>query len=94
MNEDLKKRLKEFYNTFLGIIGIIFFIYVGFGLTKEFFRDDFEKVNWSGSSITVVECLYPFGSLFNRNELSLDYTYFIIKEHDDRKLLFPIGKPI
>ena len=55
-----------------GIIGIAILgmlMILGYAFFQVYFVPDFESIENTGDSLTITECRYPFGSIFNKDSL-------------------------
>lgn len=70
----LKERIKDIILELIGIaflIGFLFLVLYLLYLFVQIWNDREEMIIWNDSSLTVVECRYPLGSIFNKDEIAI-----------------------
>jgi hypothetical protein len=91
----IKTIAKQTWEIISGILVLLLFcFYIGFIFNYYFLKDQ-EKISWSGSTATITECRFPFGSWFNKDSFVIEYNRFIFKGRSilgDQEVYFPFSK--
>lgn len=82
MSEKLKGQLKSTLQILWSTISLIIGIVIIYSLMNTYILKDVETISWTDDMApTILEARHPFGSWFNKDEITIRHTGLVIHKH-------------